>query len=102
MGTMSFNKAKALLSTSFVENAEDIGEDEAADGVVQAEQALGTIEDEMDADQNLTAAKNVAKDLGSAYKSAMKLEKAKIAFYLGKIKEIQNGGVNPTSGLNEE
>ncbi len=101
MGTMTYNKAKSLLSTSFTENHNDISEDEAADEVVRAEQALAQIEDEMEGDEQLTAAKNVAKDLGSAYKSAMKLEKAKIAFFLGKIKEIQNGSVNPSSGLND-
>ena len=101
MGTMTYNKAKSLLATSFTENYNDISEDEAADEVVLAEQALQKIEDEMDGDEQLTAAKNIAKDLGSAYKSAIKREKAKIAFFLGKIKEIQNGSVNPDSGLND-
>lgn len=99
---MSFSKAKSLLSTAFVENHQDVAEDEAADEIVRAYQELQKIEDAMEADANLNAAKNVAKDLGAGYKSAMKYEKAKISFFLGKIKEIQEGTVNPTSGLNEE
>lgn len=99
---MSYSKAKSLLSTSFVENHEDVAEDEAADEIVRAYQEIQKIEENMEGDEKLTGAKNIVKDLASGYKSAIKLEKAKITFFLGKIKEIQNGTVNPTSGLNEE
>ena len=57
------------------------------------------IEEERAADEKLSAAKQIVKDMNSAYTSAIKYEKAKISFLLEKTQEIQDGTVNPTSSL---
>lgn len=88
------------LSQSFVENAKDLNEDEATALLVESEQKIRAIKEERNADEKLTAAKNIVKDLSAGYNSALNYEKAKISFLLDKIQEIQDGSVNPHSGLN--
>jgi hypothetical protein len=90
---------KKTLSKSFVDNHENVNEDTAVDLIVKAEQKIKEIEEERAADEKLSAAKQIVKDMNSAYTSAIKYEKAKISFLLEKIQEIQDGTVNPTSSL---
>jgi len=94
--------SESKLSQSFVDNAENLNEDEATALLVESEQKIRMIKEERAADEKLTAAKNIAKDLAAGYNSAMNYEKAKINFLLDKIAEIQDGSVNPHSGANEE
>lgn len=95
----SMNSVKKTLSKSFVDNHENVNEDTAVDLIVKAEQKIKEIEEERAADDKLAAAKQIVKDMNSAYTSAIKYEKAKISFLLEKIQEIQNDTVNPTSSL---
>lgn len=88
------------LSQSFVDNAKDLNEDEATALLVESEQKIRAIKEERNADEKLTAAKNIAKDLSAGYNSALNYEKSKIQFLLDKIAEIQDGSVNPHSGAN--
>ena len=88
------------LSQSFVDNGADLNEDEATALLVESEQKIRLIKEERAADEKLTAAKNIAKDLSAGYNSALAYEKAKISFLLDKIQEIQDGGLNPHSGAN--
>ena len=88
------------LDKSFVDNNEDISEDVAGELIVKSTQKIREMEQERDADEKLAAAKQIVKDLNSAYTSAIKYEKAKINFLLEKISEIQGGEVNPSSGAN--
>jgi hypothetical protein len=97
---MQVESAKKVLSQSFVDNHENVDEDTAGALIVKAEQKIKEIEEERFADDKLSAAKQIVKDLNSAYTSAIKYEKAKIGFLLEKIAEIQSGAVNPTSGAN--
>lgn len=94
---MSENKT---LSKSFVDNHQDVNEDVAGELIVQATQKIREIEQERSADEKLAAAKQIVKDINSAYTSAIKYEKAKINFLLEKIQEIQDGEVNPSSAVN--
>jgi phage terminase Nu1 subunit (DNA packaging protein) len=91
---------KKVLSKSFVDNHESINEDVAGELIVKAEQKIKEIKEEKAADTKLAAAKEIAKDLNSAYTSALRYEQAKIDFLLEKIAEIQAGLVNPHSGAN--
>lgn len=91
---------KKTLSKSFVDNHEDINEDAAGALIVESTQKIKEIEQERDADEKLQAAKQIVKDIQSAYTSAVKYERAKINFLLEKIEEIQGGDVNPSSGAN--
>lgn len=90
---------KKTLSKSFVENNENVTEDVAIDLIIKAEQKVKEIRGEKAADEHLTAAKQLVKDLNMAYSSAIKYEEAKIQFLLEKLEEIQGGTVNPTSSL---
>ena len=90
------------LNQSFVDNAKDLNEDEATALLVESEQKIRSIKEMRAADEKLNAAKNIVKDLSAGYNSAMSYEKSKISFLLDKIAEIQDGSVNPHSGLNQE
>lgn len=89
------------LSKSFVDNGKDLNEDEAIQLLVESEKKMKLIKEERAADEQLNAAKNIAKELGAGYTSALAYEKAKISFLLDKIQEIQDGSVNPHSGAND-
>ena len=91
---------KKVLSKAFVDNHENVTEDVAGELIVKAEQKLKEIKEERNADDKLRAAKEIMKDLNSAYTSAIRYEEAKIDFLLEKIEEIQSGDVNPSSGAN--
>jgi rubrerythrin len=88
------------LSKSFVDNNDNVNEDFASQQIVVATQKIREIEQEREADEKLSAAKQIVKDINSAYTSAIKYERAKINFFLEKIEEIQDGEVNPSSGAN--
>ena len=94
------SNVEKVLSKSFLENHENVTEDVAGELIVKAEQKIKGIKEEKAADEKLKAAKEIAKDLNSAYNSAIRYEQAKIDFLLEKIGEIQSGDVNPSSGLN--
>jgi hypothetical protein len=88
------------LSQSFLDNAEDLNEDQLRDLLVESEQKIRLIKEERAADDKLNAAKSIAKELGAGYNSALNYEKSKIGFFLDKLQEIQDGSVNPHSGAN--
>ena len=90
---------RQVLSKSFVDNHENVNEDVASELIVKAEQKIKAIKEERTADEKLAQAKQIVKDLNSAYTSAIKYEQAKIDFLLEKIEEIQSGDVNSTSSL---
>lgn len=91
---------KKTLSKSFVDNHENVNADVAADLVVRASQKIREIKEERASDEKLAQAKQIVKDLNSAYTATIKYEQAKIDFLLEKIQEIENGDVNPDSGAN--
>jgi hypothetical protein len=86
-----------VLSKSFIDNNSNVNEDQAMEMIVRATQKIKELEDERSNDDKLNAAKQIAKDLNAGYTSAIKYERAKIAFLLEKLEEIQSGDVNPTS-----
>lgn len=94
------DSVKKVLSKSFVDNHEDVNADVAADLIVKASQKIREMKEERAADEKLAQAKQIVKDLNSAYTSAIKYEQAKIDFLLEKITEIESGEVNPDSGAN--
>ena len=100
MSKVDSGKAKKILSESFVENHQDLNEDEAQSLVVKALQKIKGLEDDRESDDKLAAARQIKKDLEAGYSSAIQYEKAKISFLLDRIEEIQAGEVNPESGAN--
>ena len=96
---VDIGKAKKVLSEAFVENHEEVNEDEAAHMIMKAEQQINALTEEKFNDDNLNAAKQVVKDLNSGYTSAIGYEQAKIQFLLAKVEEIQAGTVNPHASV---
>lgn len=88
---VDLGKAKKILSQTFLEDNENINEDEAAHLIVKAEMTIKGLNEEMQADDRLNAAKQVVKDLQAGYNNAVKYEQAKIQYLLAKIEEIQAG-----------
>lgn len=93
------SSVKKVLSKSFVDNHENVTEDVAADLIIKASIKIREIKEERATNEKLAQAKQIVKDLNSAYSSTIKYEQAKIEFLLEKIQEIQSGEVNPSSSL---
>lgn len=91
-------KVKSILSETFVKDNEDITEDGAMELVVKSTIAIKELEEAKENDDGLNAAKSVVKDLNSGYGSALKYEKAKIKYMIGKIEEIREG-INPDASV---
>lgn len=89
---VKMNKAKDILSKTFVESAENLNEDELNALIAKSMQRKRDLKAEMEADEKLSAAKEVVKDLSEGYKSVMKVEEARVDFLLGKLDEIQGEG----------
>lgn len=96
---VDLGKAKKILSQAFLENNDNVNEDDAAALVVKAELQIKALRDEMGADEKLAAAIQIAKDLKTGYNNAIKYEEAKIQYLLAKIEEIQEGSVNPHASV---
>ena len=94
------DSVKKVLSKSFVDNHENVNQDVASDLIVKATQKIREIKEERAADGKLEQARQIVKDLNSAYTAAIKYEQAKIDLLLEKIQEIESGEVNPDSGAN--
>ena len=96
---IDIGKARKILNETFLDNNENISEDEAATLIVKAEQQKKSLQEEMDNHERLNAAKQIVKDLQSSFTSAIRYEDAKIQFLLAKIEEIQSGEVNKNASV---
>lgn len=85
-------RANKVLSQTFIDNHSDLNEDQASSYIVESELKIRDLEEERQNDEKLVAAKQIAKDLNAGYNSAIKYEKAKIAFLLERIEELQSPG----------
>lgn len=91
---VKMNKAKDILSKTFVESADGLNEDELNAMIAKSMQRKRDLKSEMEADEKLTAARQIVKDLSEGYKSVMKVEEARVDFLLGKLDEIQGEGMD--------
>ena len=85
---LDIGKAKKVLSSAFVENADSMGGDELRKQLAMAEKQIKDLNDEKAADEKLIAAKKIAKDLSSGYQNAVKYEEAKIRYIIERLEEI--------------
>lgn len=89
-------KWEKVLTESYVASKLDITESEAEKELITSEFAIKQLTHEKEEDQQLTAAKEIVKDLNAGYSSAAKYEKAKIEFLLERIEGLryakQNNG----------
>lgn len=86
-----------VLTESYVASKIGISETDAEKELITAEFAVKEILNEKEGDNQLSAAKEIVKDLNAGYSSAIKYEKAKIEFLLEKIEDLRlakknNGG----------
>jgi hypothetical protein len=70
------------LPTGYVEDAAGFDADRLRAEIIKAETALREVETEMKADEKLAGAKEILKDLSSAYNDAKRAQRAKIAYSL--------------------
>jgi len=82
--------ANKVLSQVFIDNHSDLNEDQVASYIVESALKIKLLEDERSNDDKLNAAKQITKDMNAGYSSAIKYERAKIAFLLERIEEIQS------------
>ena len=90
MMPIDLGKAKKVLNKAFLDDNEDLAEDQAAELIVKSELRIKALKEEMEADEKLQAAKSIVKDLSSAYRETINYENAKVQWLLSKIEEIQN------------
>ena len=80
-------KWEKLLSETFVSNNINLSEEEAKQKVIEAQfQIKGLVQDKEE-DKELSAAKEIVKDLSAGYNAALANEKAKIEFLLEVIEK---------------
>lgn len=96
---VDLGKAKKILSQSYLDNHEEINEDQAAALIVKAEQQIRELRQEMRDDEKLRAAAEIVKDLKGGYSSVIQYEEAKISYLLDKIEQIQEGDINPDASV---
>ena len=99
MSQLSMGKARTLLDQTFIEDVNDMNEDELASQVIRALIKKKNLTEEMVGDERIQAAKQLVKDLEGGYKDSMKMYDAKVGYILDKIKEIQEGNVNPHASV---
>lgn len=84
---MDVKKIIAKLPTGFAEDAAGMNGDQLRAEIIKAETSLRTVDQEMKADEKLTGARELMKDLSSAYNEAKKAQRAKIAYALHVLEE---------------
>ena len=92
-------KGSSKLSQAFTDSHQEISEDAAEHLIANAHKKIRDIKREMTADERLTAAKEIVKELRSSYTGAISYEKAKIDYLMDRIEEIQAGDVNPHASV---
>ena len=80
---------KKILSDTYVNDRNNITEEEAVKELTNASFIIRQILKEKEEDTALEEAKLAVKDLNAGYNSAIKFEKAKIEFLLEKIEEAR-------------
>ena len=90
MATMRKEKMVKLLPQSFITLHERISADEAKKELIKSEFNIKGEKEAMSEDDELKKAQDMVKELKAEYMNVIKLEQAKVAFFLDKIRE--NGG----------
>jgi hypothetical protein len=86
---MSFDTAKEIVSETFlgeINSSTDLSEIRSK--VVEAQRAKRNISDREADDAQLTAAREIARDLGKGYREASKNEEAKIVVCLERLNQL--------------
>ena len=84
---MNIKSIIAKLPTGYVEDAAGFDADQLRAEIIKAETSLREVDKEMKADEKLAGAKEILKDLSSAYNDAKRAQRAKIAYSLHLLDE---------------
>lgn len=90
---MDIKKIIAKLPTGYAEDAAGMNGDQLRAEIVRAETSLRWVQQEMKADEKLTGARELMKDLSVAYNEAKKAQRAKIDYSLHVLEERGELGV---------
>lgn len=86
----------STMPKTFMDSVDSMNEDSCMEEIIKSFQNIDEVEEARDADDQLTKAKELVKDLNAGYSNSIKLEKKKIKVLLKKLKQIQSGEVNPS------
>lgn len=84
---MDIRKIIAKLPAGFAEDCASFTGNDLRAEIIRAETSLRTVEQEMKADEKLTGARELVKDLSAAYNEAKKAQRAKIQYALHVLEE---------------
>lgn len=90
---MDIKKIIAKLPTGYAEDCAGMNGDQLRAEIIRAETSLRWVNQEMRADEKYQGAKELAKDLGAAYREAKGAQSAKIAYSLHVLEERGELGV---------
>ncbi len=90
---MDIKKIIAKLPTGYAEDCAGYSGDQLRAAIITAEANLKATRQEMKADEKLTGAKDIVKDLGGAYRDAINAQRAKIDYSLHVLEERGELGV---------
>lgn len=96
---MDIKKVISALPTGFAEDCSGFSNEQLKDELVKAETSLRRVKQEMKADEKLTGARELLKDLSGAYNEAKKAQRAKIDYTLHVLEER---GVLGTGSIAED
>lgn len=84
---MNLDKLMKKLPPGFADDVASLGEPGLKDVVLQAETNIRRVEQEREADERLSGAKEIVKDLNGPYRDAINAQRAKIAYVLYVLEE---------------
>lgn len=90
---MDIKKIIAKLPVGYAEDAAGMNGDQLRAEIIRAETSLKWVQQEMKADEKLTGARELMKDLSAAYNEAKKAQRAKIDYSLHVLEERGELGV---------
>lgn len=90
---MDIKKIIAKLPVGYAEEAAGMSGDQLRAEIIRAETSLRWVQQEMKADEKLTGARELMKDLSASYNEAKKAQRAKIDYSLHVLEERGELGV---------
>ncbi len=90
---MDINKIIAKLPVGFAEEASGMNGDQLRAEIIKAETSLRWVQQEMKADEKLTGARELMKDLSASYNETKRAQRAKIDYALHVLEERGELGI---------
>ena len=98
---MDIKKIAAKLPSGYAEEAAGMSGSQLRDEIIKAETSLHEVDKELKADEKVTGARELLKDLVGAYNDAKKAQRAKIQYAIHLLEERGELGTRAGSGEHE-